>query len=219
MKLVHAIHQPAGDGPFPTLFAFHGYGSNALDLLSLGPHLCDGRLLVIAPEGPDRVSLGPPGSGAPVGHGWFPLGGTTSPSPLAVASAVADARAFVDEALARHPADPSRVAVLGFSQGGVVAYAIALAAPARFRALAALSSWLPDDLARALPAADRGGLATLVQHGTNDDVIAVARGRSSAETLRALGVRVEAREYAMAHEVNARSIADLSAWLGTHLLG
>lgn len=218
MKLAHATWQPTGEGPFPTLVVLHGYGSNALDLLSLAPHLCGGRLLVVAPQGPDPVSLGAPGSGAPLGWAWFPLG-ATPPSPLSVANAVAGARTFVDEALARLPVDRDRTAILGFSQGGVIAYALALAAPARWRALAALSTWLPADLANSMPAADRSRLATLVQHGTGDEMIDVERARESIATLRSLGVEVESREYAMGHEVNARSLSDLSAWLDERLFG
>ena len=60
MKLAHATWQPSGEGPWPTLFVLHGYGSNALDLLSLAPHLCGGRLMVVAPQGADQVSLGVP---------------------------------------------------------------------------------------------------------------------------------------------------------------
>jgi phospholipase/carboxylesterase len=218
MKLAHALHQPPGDGPFPTLFAFHGYGSNALDLLGLAPHVARGRLLVIAPQGPDELVLDTVGAGAPRGFGWFPLTLASPPTPLAVASAVARAREFVDEAIARYPVDARRVGMLGFSQGGVIAYALALSAPDRFRVLAALSSWLPDDLAKSLPAVDRSGLAALVQHGRQDEVIAPSRGRSSAEKLRAFGAEVSFREYDMAHEVGARSLADLSAWLEERLL-
>ncbi|MBW2271888.1 MAG: hypothetical protein JRG96_01350 [Deltaproteobacteria bacterium] len=39
MDLIHTAHVPAGDGPFPTLFAFHGWGANAHDLLGLAPYL------------------------------------------------------------------------------------------------------------------------------------------------------------------------------------
>ena len=218
MKLAHATWQPAGRGPFPTLFTLHGFGSNALDLLSLAPHLCGGRLMVVAPQGPDPVSLGAPGSGAPQGWAWFPLG-ATPPSPLAVVSAVAGAREFVDEAFESLPIDPARTAILGFSQGGVIASALALAAPARWRALAALSTWIPGDLVRSLPPADRSSLAVLVQHGTGDDMIDVARARESVATLRSLGIEPDAREYAMGHEVNARSLAELSAWLDERLFG
>ena len=34
-----------------------------------------------------------------------------------------------------------------------------------------------------------------------------------------LGVEAESREYAMGHEVNARSLSELSAWLEERLLG
>lgn len=219
MKLAHAILEPVGEGPFPTLVAFHGFGSNALDLLGLAPHLCRGRLLVLAPQGPDSVPLGPPGTGAPTGYGWFPLLLSQPPTPLAVAEAVTRARDWLDHAIVRYPVDPERIALLGFSQGGVIAAAIALAAPERFRALAVLSSWLPAELAGALPAVDRSGLAVLAQHGRSDEVIALARGRSSADRMRELGAQVTFREYDMAHEVSGPSLADLSRWLEEKLLG
>jgi phospholipase/carboxylesterase len=218
MKLIHAAYVPPGDGPHPTVFAMHGFGSNALDLLALAPHLLGGRALVIAPQGPDDVTIDSPGGAQVVGHGWFPLTLSNPPTPLAVAQAVMAARDFVDEAAARYPVDRARTAVLGFSQGGVIAYALALSDPQRFRALAALSSWLPDDLAKSLPPVDRAHLAAWVQHGTRDEVITVARGRSSADKLRELGVQqVTYRQYEMAHEVNGESLTDLDAWLATQL--
>ena len=37
MHLIHAIFEPPGDGPHPTILALHGRGANALDLLGLAP--------------------------------------------------------------------------------------------------------------------------------------------------------------------------------------
>lgn len=219
MQLTHAIHVPPGDGPFPTIFALHGFGSNALDLLGLAPLLLGGRALVIAPQGPDEVHLDAPGGTQVAGYGWFPLvpGDPRARDPRAAAQAIAAARAFVEQASARYPVDPERTAVLGFSQGGVIAYALALAEPQRFRALAALSSWLPDDLARSLPTVDRTDLAVWIAHGTRDEVINVGRGRESATKVRAMGATTAFREYDMAHEVSAQSIVELDAWLGGQL--
>ncbi|HEX2385639.1 MAG TPA: hypothetical protein VHL99_03700, partial [Candidatus Binatia bacterium] len=69
MQLAHTIFEPAGDGPHPTILALHGWGASAQDLLGLAPHLAGGRLLVICPQGPLEVPLGPQS----IGYGWFPL--------------------------------------------------------------------------------------------------------------------------------------------------
>src|SRR5260370_17043914 len=66
MKLVHALWEPAGDGPFPTIFAMHGWGSNAMDLQGLAPFIAGGRFLVICPQGPVEVEIG-----AINGYGWY----------------------------------------------------------------------------------------------------------------------------------------------------
>ena len=152
-----------------------------------------------------------------MGHGWFPLSPGNPPSALSVASAVTRARDFLDAAVDRYPIDRHRLAVLGFSQGGIIAHALALSDPARFRALAALSSWLPDELAASLPKADRSRLAAWVQHGTRDEIVSVSRGRAAVAKLRDLGAAAEYHEYEMGHEVNARSLAELSAWLDQRL--
>ena len=45
MHLIHAIFEPRGDGPHPTILALHGRGANALDLLGLAPYLGGGASL------------------------------------------------------------------------------------------------------------------------------------------------------------------------------
>ncbi|HSP99554.1 MAG TPA: alpha/beta fold hydrolase [Candidatus Dormibacteraeota bacterium] len=211
MDLIHAAYEPAGAGPHPTLIALHGWGANALDLLGLAPHLGDGRLLVLCPQGPLEVPIGPGMNG----YGWFPITMGAPPDPAAFARSVDELDAFLAAAQRRYPIAGDRVAVLGFSQGGVMAYALALRHGRALAAVAALSTWFAPGLAGA---ASLAGLPVLVQHGTRDELIDVSRGRESVEALRAAGAEVRYREYEMGHEISAASLRDLAGFLGEQLL-
>jgi phospholipase/carboxylesterase len=208
MNLLHTAYEPPGEGPHATVIALHGWGANGFDLLGLAPYLAGGQCLVLCPQGPVEVPIGPA-----VGYGWFPLSMGQPPDPGAFAAGVEDLRTFLAAAERRYPINPRKLALLGFSQGGVMAYALALAEPDRFAALVALSAWLPAPVAAALPPAARDSLPTFVQHGAQDDLIPVERARESVELLRRLGVPVAYREFDMGHEINPASLAALSEWL------
>lgn len=212
MELVHAAYEPSGPGPHPTLLALHGWGASALDLLGLAPHLGGGRLLVLCPQGPIEVPIGPGLSG----YGWFPITMGAPPDPASFTRAVAALDAFIAAARQRYPIDDQRLAVLGFSQGGVMAYALALRHGRALAALAALSTWFAPGLA-GVGAISLDGLPVLVQHGTRDELIDVSRGRESAEALRDAGAAVRYREYEMGHEISATSLRDLAAFLDEQL--
>jgi len=215
MNLMHAAHVPQGDGPFPTVLTLHGWGANAHDLLALAPHLHGGEALVLCPQGPVRFEIAP---GNP-GYGWFPITGGGPLDPEAFAEGAAAIGDFLDAACQRYPVDPSKLVVLGFSQGGVMAYDLALRAPQRFAGLAALSSWLPDELAAgAAQDAAREALPAFVAHGTEDPMIPIDRGRESRDALLALNVPTVYREYDMGHEIRAETLRDLVEWLETKVL-
>ena len=211
MKLVHTAFEPDGEGPFPAIIAFHGWGASALDLLGLAPYVGEGRFLMLCPQGPMEVPLG----GGPVGYGWYPISmGGARPVDSDVEPAVVAASAFVDEAVARYPIDARKLVLLGFSQGGVMAYNLALRQPRRFAALVAMSTWFPPELANKI--ADPEGLQqlpTLIQHGSADPAIEVGRARQSVEILRSLKVPLAYREYDCGHEINAQGLRDLSNFL------
>jgi phospholipase/carboxylesterase len=127
--------------------------------------------------------------------------------------------AFLNDSCARYPIDLKKLVVLGFSQGGTMAYSLALKQPERFAALVALSTWLPEE---ALPLGPASGPtqspAILVQHGARDERIEVNRARAAVEKLRELRLPLTYREYDMGHEISARSLHDLSAWLEEKVL-
>ena len=118
-------------------------------------------------------------------------------------------------AASRYPVDPAALVVLGFSQGGVMAYDLALREPARFAGLVALSSWLPRARSPGTPTErpGRGELPTFVCHGSEDPMIPWRPGRTSRDTLLASASSHRYREYEMGHEIRAEALRDLVDWL------
>jgi phospholipase/carboxylesterase len=210
MELIHTLYRPAGDGPFPTLLTLHGRGANAFDLLGLAPYVCSGKFLMICPQGPLETPIG----AEAVGYAWYPMSMGGPPDVESILASRRKLQLFLDECLKAYPIDPKKLGVLGFSQGGVMAYSLVLSDSKRYATLAVLSSWLPKELLSQISVSDAVcSLPTLVQHGTQDAMIEVARARDSVETLRQLQVPLTFREYEMGHEIRPQSLSDLSAWL------
>jgi phospholipase/carboxylesterase len=107
-----------------------------------------------------------------------------------------------------------RIVLAGFSQGGAIALHTGLRAPQRLGGILALSCYLPltDTLeAEAHPA--NVDVPIFMAHGTDDPVIAVELGESSADWLKRRGARIEWRTYPMGHSVHPREISDIASWL------
>lgn len=215
MELLHCVYEPPGDGPHPTVLALHGRGANALDLLGLAPHLADGAFRVICPQGPLETPVGP----GVTGYAWFPMSMGGEVDAAAILSSRDGLRRFLDECLRRYPIDARRLVLLGFSQGGGMAYSLGLSEPGRFAGMCVLSSWLRENMLQRLGVADGvDSLRTLVHHGRRDEMIELERAKHSVTLLENLRVPVDYREYDMGHEINSRSLADLSTWLREKVL-
>ena len=210
VDLIHTSYEPKRVGPHPTILTLHGRGANALDLLGLAPHLCNGKFLMICPQGPLETPIGPD----TFGYAWYPMSMGGPPDIGVILSSRGMLQQFLDSCLQRYPIDAKKLVVLGFSQGGVMAYSFALSSPERFAGLAVLSSWLPKELIPELSIKEGvQSLPTIMQHGSQDQMIEVQRARDSVEQLRALRVPLTYREYDMGHEITPRGLSELSAWL------
>jgi len=217
MELLHTLYEPAGEGPHPTILALHGWGANAMDLLGLAPHLVGGRFLVICPQGPVQTPIGP----GMIGYGWYRIvpGSGQPPDMHAILKAGQQLWDFLQAAEARYHIDRNKLLVLGFSQGGVMAYSMALSQPERFAALIALSTWLPAEILEQVDnRAAWQQLPTFIQHGSRDALVQVDRARRSVELLREQRVPLTYREYEMGHEITSPSLTDLVQWLQANVL-
>lgn len=209
-SLAYTAHVPAGEGPFPALIALHGWGAGAHDLLGLAPSIHDGKAVVLCPQGPVRVPVG----GGMVGYGWFQLVPGQPPDVEAFKAAADALRRFIEVALERYPVDPARIVLGGFSQGGIMAYELALREPERFAGLLALSTWFPELLANMLPKLPgHEDFPVLVIHGTQDSAIPVDRAREAREALRSYDVALMYREFDMGHEIRPDALRVLLRWL------
>ena len=215
MELLYTAHVPGGDGPFPTILALHGWGASAHDLIGLAPILHGGRAIVLCPQGPVAFQPGP----GMMGYGWFPLTQGGPPDPTAINMAQGLIEIFLEDACQRYPVDPKKIVLLGFSQGGLMAFRLALSDPQRFAGLLALSTWLPEEeTANSEGTAGLDALPTLVMHGSQDPMIPIDRAYAARDALAALKVPLHFREYDMGHEIHQDALRDMVMWLEEKVL-
>jgi phospholipase/carboxylesterase len=120
--------------------------------------------------------------------------------------------ATIDAITAAHPTRGLPIA-MGFSQGGNLAYTLALRHPTRFSAIFPVSSGLIDE-ALAWEQFDVPHTPPIVAfHGTADEVIPIHVDRETVERLRGLGVRIELREHDAPHWIVDSMRADLQGEL------
>ena len=111
-----------------------------------------------------------------------------------------------------------KIVLGGFSQGCVMAYAMALAAhrtpPA---ALLAMVGFIPHVIDHPLDLASPDRPPVTVVHGSIDPVIDVSFGRAARDELLAAGMDVTYRETAVEHTIDSAWLPDLRHQIGMTL--
>jgi phospholipase/carboxylesterase len=182
---------------------FHGRGADEHDLFPLLDALDPERRLVGAtPRGP--LSL-PPG-----GAHWYVLGGIGTPEESTFHASYEAASEWLDAFLAEHGIAHDRLVLGGFSQGGVMTYALGLGrSRPRPAGLSVFSSFIPTvdrfelDLSPPLPPVTIG-------HGTLDQVIGVEWGRQARDVLESAGADVLYRETPMYHQIDPEFVREVA---------
>ena len=169
----------------------HGYGADGNDLIDIGrawqqmlPHAA-----FVSPHAPE------PCGQAPVGRQWFPL---TMRDPnerwLGVKKAAPTLTHFLDAELARHKLPPSALALVGFSQGTMMALHVGLrraTAPAAIVGYSGVLVTPPDPDPEKFAAEITSRPPVLLVHGDRDDLIPPQALFQAAQGLAALEVAVE----------------------------
>ena len=205
-ELTMVAHEPTRKTAHPPLIVLlHGAGADERDMIGLWRDLPD-DLVVVSPRAPFAEGGG---------FRWYRK--DSRDADIAISRKIIDL--VVDEAVKRFEADPARVFVGGFSQGGVMTYEVALHAPDRFRGAAVLSGSLFPTALAGLPARDALARESwFIGHGTADARIPFAGATAARATLKQRGITVDFHAYAgMGHATDAAETRDLSAWLAKRL--
>jgi phospholipase/carboxylesterase len=108
-----------------------------------------------------------------------------------------------------------RVLVLGFSQGGAVAYHAALTYPHTLAGLAGLSTYFPVLTSPNNFVANKHNQSIDIQiyHGSLDPVVNQSLGLKAQSDLRNLGYQTQYHDYPMEHQVCYEQVQDIAQWI------
>ena len=179
----------SGHSPEQLVIMLHGVGSDGDDLIGMAPYfqkvLPDA--LFVSPNAPFSFDLVPPELQA--GYQWFSLQDTSPASRLAGAQTAAPiVDAFIDAQLAETGLTENKVALVGFSQGTMMALHVGLRRPNQLAGIIGYSGML---VGRELLAdAIQSRPPVFLAHGDADDVVPVSSLDDAVAGLEAVGVSV-----------------------------
>jgi len=113
----------------------------------------------------------------------------------------------------------SRIVLAGFSQGGVLALQTGLRQSKPLAGLMALSSYVPmSPMIEVERNAASNSVPIFMGHSITDNIVPLALGRMSRDTLIKLGYEVDWHQYTIPHSVCPEELADIGVWLKRVLL-
>jgi phospholipase/carboxylesterase len=185
-KIVNgASLQPlSGSPPKQMVLLLHGYGSSGSDLISLAPHWRQALpdALFLAPHAPQRSGMGG-------GYQWWELSAFT---PLALAAGAASAapaiNAFIDRKLEQYGLAEDKLAIVGFSQGTMMALHVGLRRKKQVAGIVGFSGMLTGAAELAHAAITKPPV--LLVHGSADPIVPVTALHAAKAELRKLGIQV-----------------------------
>ncbi|EAQ40142.1 phospholipase/carboxylesterase [Dokdonia sp. MED134] len=210
LSLEHIIQKPTitSSDKAPLLLLLHGYGSNEEDLFSFAEEL---------PKNYFIISARAPIAMQPYGNAWYhisidPDGVKSSDNDGARQSRDLIAR-FIDEAIETYDLDKHNVTLLGFSQGTILSYAVALTYPEKIKNVIGLSGYINEDIIELKSNPSYAHLNVYNSHGTVDQVIPIDAARKTPPYLEKVGINSTLSEFPVGHGVHPTNFYEFKKWL------
>lgn len=214
LSLEYIIRHPKkpSDNP-PLLLLLHGYGSNEQDLFSFASELPD-ELLIISARAPMSLGLG--------SYSWYTIHFDATNGKFSDIDEAKIARdkiaKFIDEIIETYSVNKNKVFLLGFSQGTILSYSVALNYPEKINYIVALSGYINQELLPSeLNKNDYKNLDFYISHGSVDQVIPVDWAKQAPEFLNKLEIKNSYQEYGVGHGVAPQNFYDFKKWIEERL--
>ena len=210
LSLYHLVREPKIKlAKNPLLVLLHGYGSNEEDLFSFASELPE-EYFVVSARAPYNMMYG--------SYAWYAINFDADEnkfSDIGQAKLSRDLIAkFIDELIQNYPIDANNITLIGFSQGSILSYAVALSYPEKVQRLVAMSGYLNTEIAvEGFESNDFSNLTIYASHGTVDQVIPVEWARKTPGILENFGINCVYKEYPIGHGVSPQNFYDFKNWL------
>jgi len=158
----------------------------------------------------------------PQGNAWYAIyfdaaQGKFSDDEQAIASRDKIAT-FIDEAIEAYNLDSENVTLLGFSQGTILSYAVALSYPEKVKNVIALSGYLNEAILKeGYKEKDFTNLNLYCSHGSVDQVIPIDWARKAPVKFKELGIQTVLQEFPVGHGVAPQNFYQFKDWLDKQL--
>lgn len=195
----------------PLLLLLHGVGGNEQNLFSFANDLPD-NFLVVSARGP--LTLGPES------FAWFQVNFTSGHPQINEQQAEAARVTILDfiESLKNElDFDDKQVYLMGFSQGGIMSYSVALTEPEKIKGIAVMSGRLLPEVKPLIADEKRlEKLKVFVSHGRQDAVLSFPFATDAVSYLQTKGIKPEFHQYEEGHTINKQMFDDVNLWLKTN---
>jgi phospholipase/carboxylesterase len=120
----------------------------------------------------------------------------------------------VEEWSLEHNLNIQHYDVMGFSQGAVMAYALAILHPHRIGKVAALAGLIPQRWFDELDGQSLSGKSFFVAHGNQDDIVPIKKAHQAADWLEDQGAHVTFCAADIGHKLSANCFNGLGEFFG-----
>ena len=213
---------------YPLVMILHGHGANPENYVGIFERVASSLdAIVCAPYGPYPIPF-------ERGHGysWFPApwffqellrtgtptGDRTQRRKEIELQEQAVSRSFVlaaiDNVSANFSVDSDRVFLMGHSEGGVLAYGLALEHPDLFRGLIVVGARLREsDATPEILTEAAGSLEVMICHSRGDRAISFDHAKAASETLKGAGIQSKIFPYEGGHGFTAELAQTIGRWI------
>jgi len=215
---VEILNQPALPVTASVIW-LHGLGADGNDFAPLVPELHLPKDLSVrfifphAPQIPVTINAGY------IMPAWYDILEMNLERKVDEAQLVASAEAvqrLVEREIARGVAS-EKIILVGFSQGGAVAYPAGLTYEKSLAGLLILSSYFATHASASIHSANQQ-TPILIQHGSRDPIVNEALGQRAYRYLQDRGCPVSYESYAMEHTVCMEQVGAMSKWIQSVLM-
>jgi len=193
----------------PLLLLLHGYGSNEEDLFSFSKELPE-EYYVVSVRAPYDLQFG--------SYAWYAINFDADENKFSDHEQAKKSRDlivnFISELTDNYAIDAQDVTLIGFSQGTILSYAVALSYPEKIKRVVALSGYLNLEIVKDNYKNNNfSNLKMFISHGTVDQVIPVDWARKASPILNDLVIENVYKEYPIGHGVAQQNFYDFKNWL------